>query len=76
MQGANTTDVGNHPNGWFDASMRHHNEEKEDKSQAFEKTFVEPTKAFDKTFVEPKQEPAKSAAISPGMKMETKVEAA
>ena len=40
MQGANTTDVGNHPNGWFDASMRHHNEEKEDKSQAFEKTFV------------------------------------
>jgi len=24
-EGANTSDVGNHPNGWFEASIRHHN---------------------------------------------------
>eukprot|EP00939_MAST-03C_sp_MAST-3C-sp1_P001829 g1829.t1 len=44
--GASTTNVGNHPNGWFEASVRHYSEKDQSKkgseAAAFAKSFVAP----------------------------------
>lgn len=40
--GGNATNVGNHPNGWFEASVRHYSEGESSKKSAFVKSFVAP----------------------------------